>query len=51
MTITRDELDLTIQGPTKPRPPLDMGHPLVVTSGGHGWKPSQTCSLEDPHHC
>ena len=40
-----------------PQPwPLDMGlhikpqatGPLLVTSGGHHWRPLQTCSLEDP---
>ena len=25
-----------------------LGAPLLVTSGGHHWRPVQKCSLEDP---
>ena len=36
-----------LQAPS-PDPPPDMGHegPLPVRSGGHYWKPVQTCSLD-----
>ena len=55
VTITRDALDLTIQSllghgtlPTGTAPPH-----LLVTSGGHHWRPVQTCSLQDQnsHWC
>ena len=45
MTITIDALDLTVQAP---RHPHGLGISLVVTSGGHYWRPVQTCSLHDP---
>ena len=63
VAITHDALDLTVQpspalAPAllfqtwdpQPRPhPSYIGpHPLLVTSGGHHWRPVQTCSLEDP---
>ena len=45
MTIVLDGLD----SPHK----SDLGHSwpevsLLVTSGGHPWRPVQTCSLENP---
>ena len=49
-------LDLTIQGPHPPAPPLDMGphctgtpspSPLLVTSDGQHLTPVQTCSPEN----
>ena len=44
VTTTLDALDLTVQPPPTP----DMGPTaLLLTSGGHHWKPLQTCSLED----
>ena len=51
-------IDFAIQGP-KPQPRLfwlpehgilTVHNPLIVTSGGHDWRPVQTCSLEDPPH-
>ena len=30
------------------RPPGSTLAPLLVTSGGHHWRPVQTCSLQDP---
>ena len=39
VTITHDVL-----GPTRPTPHTG---PLLLTSGGHHWKPIQTCSLEE----
>ena len=45
VTITHDHvLDLIVQTP--PPPTWDLRIP--VTSGGHHWKPVQTCSLQDP---
>ena len=55
VTITHDALDLNIQGPPSPAPPLCTGTffapapaLLLVTSGGEDQRPIQTCSLEDP---
>ena len=62
MTIANDSLDLIVQCPTQPcirhgtRAPktLNKGTPrlalglLLVTSGGHHWRPVQTCSLRTP---
>ena len=31
-----------------PPPPPPAPAPLLVTTGGHQWRPVQTCSLEDP---
>ena len=31
----------------KPDEPTLPPQPLLLTSGGHHWKPVQTCSLED----
>ena len=59
VTITHDALDLTVQGPpSSPSFPQtsDLGPPqlhppapatLLLTSGGHHWRPGQTCPLED----
>ena len=32
---------------TNPPPALSHTHPLLLTSGGHHWRPVQTCALED----
>ena len=29
-------------------PDTELPNPLLVKSGGHHWRPVQTCSLEDP---
>ena len=60
VTIIHDALDLTVrpfwpQSHQHSHPPIsDMSlpgpgsSPPLVTSGGHYWRPVQTCSLEDP---
>ena len=51
VTITHNALDLTVQG-LPPNMGLQWAGPpapyQVVTLGGQGWRPVQTCSLEDP---
>ena len=53
-TVSRDALELTIQGPSAPTLPLDMGPhcigttPPPVTSGSQDRRPVQIWSLEDP---
>ena len=44
VTITHNALDLTIEVPHRHQ----IWDPMLVTSGGHHWKPVQTCSFEDP---
>ena len=44
LTIIHDVLDLLNPTPPPPRP---GPNPLLVTPGGHHWRPVQTCSLED----
>ena len=60
VTITHDALDLTVKalpqtwdmGTPQPQPPQtwDMGiphsAPMLVTSGGHHWRPVETCSSD-----
>ena len=41
MTVVNDTLDLTVHGPPNP------AH-LVMTSGGHHWRPVQICSIKGP---
>ena len=52
VTITQDAMDLTVHGPhtsdMEPPWPWPWPCPLLVTSGGHHWRPVQTFSLEDP---
>ena len=60
MTVTLDALDLTIQSFLSPCWTTDLGPwpgpahrhqtqlPLLLTSGGHHWRPIQTCSFDDP---
>ena len=54
VTVSRDALELTIQGPSASTLPLDMGPhcigttPPPVTSGSQDRRPVQTWSLEDP---
>ena len=55
VTIIHDVLGIIVQGPQIPLdfrhgPPRGPSpHSLLVTSGGHYWRPVQTCSLEDPY--
>ena len=49
MTITHNAFDLTVQGILPQTWDLTVQAPSpLVTSGGHQWKPVQTCSLQDP---
>ena len=53
MTITYDALDLTVQGRLQPNPPPPRPEdsPLLLTSGGHYWRPVQTCHFRTPNWC
>ena len=42
MTITIDAV-----GPTPPYQKWDLPPTLLLTSGGHHWRPVQTCPIED----
>ena len=46
VTITHDALDLTVHPPTD-MGPHSTGTSPAVTSGGHHWRPVQTCSLQN----
>ena len=53
VTITHDALEFTVQVPLAgPLQTWDIGtpwscpYPLLVTFGGHHWRPIQTCSLD-----
>ena len=62
VTIIHDVLELTVQHPPPPAWTWDLrnpspsccrgdetsGTPMLMTSGGHHWRPVQICSIQDP---
>ena len=47
MTITHDELDLTVQSSPPPTTIVQDPSSLLMTSGTQDWRAVQTCLLED----